>query len=241
MLRLLCLLCPTILVAQSPRSFDVATVKPSDALKNAGLASGWSISAAKNGLKIIGTVQTFLKYAYGPPDGYAYASQDLQLSGGPAWLDRDVYEIDGKADREVTAAELRQMLQSLLIERFKLAAHSEERVLPVYSMVLAKGGPKLQRGDENLRGFSIGKTFLRGTTDIGEFAGHLTSALHRTVIDNTGLQGIWKFDLTWAPDDVTTGPSIFTAIQEQLGLKLESAKGPVQVLVIDSAEKPSDN
>jgi uncharacterized protein (TIGR03435 family) len=241
MIKLAIGLCPLILLAQTAPSFDVATVKPSDALKNAGMASGWSISVSHNGLKIIGNLQTFIKYAYGPADGYAYASQDLQLSGGPAWLDRDIYEIDGKASRKVTAGELKQMLQSLLAERFKLIVHPETRVLPVYSMAPAKGGPKLQRGDESLRSFSNGPTFLRGTTDSSVFAHHLTSALHRTVIDNTGLQGVWKFDLTWAADDVTTGPSIFTAIQEQLGLKLESAKAPVQVLIVDRAEKPSGN
>ncbi|HXE65083.1 MAG TPA: TIGR03435 family protein [Bryobacteraceae bacterium] len=242
MRKLAIALCPAILLAQTAPSFDVATVKPSDALKNAGLASGWSISASHNGLKIIGTLQTFIRYSYGAQDGYAYGGQDLRISGGPPWLDRDMWEIDAKADRQVTAGELKRMLQSLLTERFKLAVHPETRELPVYSMVPAKGGPKLQRGDDHLRGsFSISGTFLRGTIDSGAFAAHLTSTLHRPVIDNTGLQGIWKFDLTWAPDDVTTGPSIFTAIQEQLGLKLESAKGPVQVLVIDRAEMPSGN
>jgi uncharacterized protein (TIGR03435 family) len=233
MLKILFLLCPAILFAQTGPSFDVATVKPSDALKNAGVASGWSISASHNGLKIMGTLQTFIKYAYN--------IEDVQISGGPPWLDRDMYDINAKAARRVPVAELKRMLQSLLIERFKLTVHFETRELPVFSMVLAKGGPKLQRSDGTVRGFSSGGTFLRGAIDSGGLATHLTSTLHRTVIDNTGLQGVWKFNLTWVPDDVTTGPSIFTAIQEQLGLKLESAKGPVQVLIVDHAEKPSDN
>ncbi len=234
MMKLAIALCPAILLAQGIPSFDVATVKPSNALKNAGMTSGWSISAAQNGLKIMGTLQTFIKYAYGV--------EDVQLSGGPLWLDRDMYEINAKSERQATVEELKRMLQSLLIERFRLAVHPEIRELPVYSMVLAKGGSRLRRGDDNLRGsFSIGSTFLRGTIDSAAFASHLTSTLHRTVIDNTGLQGIWQFDLTWAADNDTTGPSIFTAIQEQLGLKLEAAKGPVQVFVIDRAEKPSDN
>jgi uncharacterized protein (TIGR03435 family) len=234
MLKILLLLCPAILFAQAGPSFEVATVKSSDALKNAGVASGWSISASHNGLKIMGTLRTFIKYAY--------AVEDVQVSGGPPWLDRDMYEINAKAERQVTVEELKRMLQSLLLERFQLAVHPETRELPVYSMVLAKGGSKLQRGDDNLRGsFSMGGTLLRGTLDSAAFAAHLTSALHRTVIDNTGLEGTWQFNLTWAADDAATGPSIFTAIQEQLGLKLESSKGPVQVLVIDRAQKPSDN
>lgn len=233
MLKLLCVLCPAILFAQSGPSFDVATIKPSDALKNAGMSSGWSISQSRDGLKIIGALQTFIKYAW--------SVEDVQISGGPPWLARDFYEINGKAGRQVAVEELKRMLQSLLIERFRLAVHPETRELPVYSMVLAKGGARMERGDESLPNSSSGATFLRGTMDSAALAAHLTSALHRTVIDNTALDGVWKFDLKWAADDVTTGPSLFTAIQEQLGLKLESSKGPVQVLVIDSAEKPSDN
>jgi len=233
MLKLLSLLCPAILLAQSGPSFDVATIKPSDALKNAGYASGWSIAQSNDGLKIMGTLRTFIKYAY--------SIEDVQISGGPSWLDRDFYEINGKAGRQVAVEEAKRMLQSLLVSRFRLTVHPETRELPVFSMVLAKGGSKLQRGDETLRSSSSGATFLRGTMDSRAWAKALTPILHRTVIDNTGLEGVWKFDLTWAADDNTAGPSLFTAIQEQLGLKLESAKGPVQVLVIDGAEKPSDN
>ncbi|HEU5020611.1 MAG TPA: TIGR03435 family protein, partial [Bryobacteraceae bacterium] len=186
-----------------------------------------------NGLRIAGTLRMFVKYAYD--------LEDPQLSGGPAWLDRDIYAINARANRRVAAGELKQMLQSLLTDRFRLTVHRETRELPVYLLVLAKSGSKLDRGDENLRAVSSGPTLLRGTMDSARIARQLTLMLHRTVIDKTGLQGVWKFDLTWAPDDVTTGPSLFTAIQEQLGLKLESGKGPVQVLVIDRAEKPSDN
>ncbi|HEY4085760.1 MAG TPA: TIGR03435 family protein [Bryobacteraceae bacterium] len=233
MMKLAIALCPAILLAQSAASFDVATVKPSDALKNAGFASGWSIVESNDGLKITGNLQTFIKYAY--------SIDDVQISGGPPWLDRDFYEINGKAARQITVEERKQMLQSLLSDRFQLAVHRETRELPLYSMVLAKGGAKLQRGDAATRSSSSGATFLRGTMDSGAWAAALTSTLHRTVIDNTALQGIWKFDLTWAADDNTAGPSLFTALQEQPGLKMESTKGPVQVLVIDHAEKPSNN
>jgi uncharacterized protein (TIGR03435 family) len=234
MKKLAFMLCPAILFAQAGPSFEAATIKPSDALKNADMTSGWSISPSREGLKIMGSLQTFIKYAWG--------IEDVQIAAGPAWLDRDIYEINARSERQATVEELKRMLQSLLLDRFKLAVHPETRELPVFSMAPAKGGSKLQRGDENLRGsFSSGATFLRGTMDSEALAAHLTSTLHRPVIDNTGLRGIWKIDLTWAPDNVTTGPSLFTAIQEQLGLKLESAKGPVQVLVIDSAGKPSDN
>ena len=133
------------------------------------------------------------------------------------------------------------MLQTLLADRFALAIHRETRQLPVYSLVIAKSGSKLQQGDAASPNFSTGTTSLRGTMDTAALAGHLTATLERTVIDNTGLKGTWEFSLTWVPEDQTDGPSIFTAVQEQIGLRLESTKGPVQVLVIDSAERPSEN
>jgi uncharacterized protein (TIGR03435 family) len=234
MRKLLIVLCPAILLAQSGPSFDVATVKPSDAVKNAGMTSGWSISSSQNGLKIMGSLQTFIKYAYGV--------EDVQISGGPPWLDRDIWEMNAKAAHQVKVDDLKKMMQSLLADRFKLAVHPETRELPVFSLVLAKSGSRLAAGDESKRGsFSYGGTFLRGTMDSASLASRLTSTLHRTVVDNTGLHGVWEINLTWAPDDAAAGPSLFTAIQEQLGLRLESAKGPVQVLIVDRAEKPSDN
>jgi uncharacterized protein (TIGR03435 family) len=219
--------------AANQLSFDVASIKPSDALKSAGVASGWSFSYTPTGLKTIGSLQTFIKKAYDV--------EDNQISGGPAWLDRDIYEIDAKASAPVSLDDLKRMLQSLLADRFQLAMHRETRQLTVYSLVLAKGGSKLQKPDDAGNGFSSGANFLRGTMETAALAGHLTSTLGRTVVDNTGLKGSWKFSLTWTADDGTTGPSIFTAIQEQLGLRLVSTKGLVSVLVIDRAAQPSDN
>ena len=108
-------------------------------------------------------------------------------------------------------------------------------------MVVAKGGSKLRAADGEGISFSSGANFLRGTMDTAALAGHLTSTLGRTVIDNTGLPGPWKFSLTWTSDEGTTDPSIFTAVQEQLGLRLESTKGPVSVLVVDHAALPTSN
>ncbi len=232
MKTLLLLFLPAMLFAEP--SFEVATIKPSEALKSAGMTSGWSVSPSRNGLKIMGSLQTFIKYAYGV--------EDVQISGGPAWLDRDMYEINAKAATQVRTEDLRLMLRSLLAERFQLLIHNETRQLPVYSLIVAKGGSKLQQGDDNLNGsFSTGPTFLRGTMDSGALATHLTSTLGRTVIDNTGLNGIWKLDLTWPPEDGAPTAAIFTAIQDQLGLKLEATRGPVRVLVIDRAAQPSEN
>ena len=218
------------LFAQRP-SFEVATIKPNDPVKNPGGGAGWSNS--KSGLKAFGSLHALIKQAYGV--------EDTQISGGPNWLTHDMFEINAKPSAPASADELRLMLQTLLSERFKLTLHRETRQLPVYSLVLTKSGSKLQPADGDVRGVSSGPALLRGTMDTAAIARNLTSTLGRTVIDNTGLKGSYKFAMTWAADDQSAGPSLFTVIQEQLGLKLESTKGPVEVLVIDHAEPPSEN
>lgn len=219
-----------VLAAQN-LSFEAATVKPNDPARNAGVT--WGFSYTGNSLRLVGTLQALIRYAYNV--------EDPQISGGAPWIDHDIYEINGKTAGKATPAQLKQMLQSLLADRFRLTIHRETRQLPVYSLIVAKGGSKLHSLDDGSTGFSNGATFLRGTMEMPTLAAHLTQALHRTVIDNTGLKGNWKFDLHWAAEDSTSEASIFTAIQEQLGLKLESTKGPVSVIVIDRAEKPSEN
>ena len=170
------------------------------------------------------------------------------------------------------------MLQVLLVDRFKLAVHRETKELPIYSLVVAKGGSKLHEakpGDTYPNGIKgpdgrpvpRGSHFMRmgrgeltaqgiGMDDIAHL---LTRQTGRTVVDNTGLKGNYDFTLHWTPDQIAptpngpgsggpdsstsseSGPSIFTAIQEQLGLKLESQKGPVEILVVDHVERPSEN
>ncbi len=212
-------------------SFEAATVKPNDPAKNQGAT--WGFSYTGNSLRLIGTLQALIRYAYDV--------EDPQITGGPPWIDRDIYEINAKSSTTAAPAQLKQMLQSLLAERFQLAIHRETRQLTIYSLVVAKGGSKLHPPDDGVTSASWGATSLRGAMDMTSFAAHLTSSLHRTVVDHTGLAGNWKLDMHWAAEDSTTEASLFTAIQEQLGLKLESTKGPVPVLVIDRAEKPSEN
>jgi uncharacterized protein (TIGR03435 family) len=214
-------------------SFEVATIKLYDLSKNVGATAYASWKPSTAGLETIGSLHTFIKQGYGV--------EDVQISGGPNWIDGSLFEIHAKASAPVNQAQLKLMLQTLLAERFKLVIRTEIRQLPVYSLVPAKNGSNLQKADRSI-GWSSGRTLLRGTADMAQFTSALTSTLGRPVIDNTGLKGFYKIDLTWAPDDPTAdGPSIFTAIQEQLGLKLESTRGPVQVLVIEHAEKPSEN
>lgn len=212
-------------------SFEAATVKPNDPARNPGVTWGYSMNG--NSLRLVGSLQALIRYGYDV--------EDTQIFDGPAWKDREIFEVNGKTATKATSAQLKEMLQSLLGDRFHLMIHSETRQLPIYSLVVAKGGSKLHPPDDTGTGFSNGAIFLRGTMDMPTLAAHLTSSLHRTVVDNTGLKGNWKFDLHWAADESTSDASLFTVIQEQLGLRLESTKGPVPVIVIDRAEKPSEN
>ena len=173
------------------------------------------------------------------------------------------------------------MMQSLLAERFKLAAHTETRQLPIYTLMLAKAdgrpGPQLRPSTtdcEALRGQGRGRgsappgpgerppcgmamgpgRLISGSTPLSQLIAALSQAVRRVVIDRTNLKGNFDIDLIWTPDQMPAGwpppgvnvpaidpngPSIFTALQEQLGLKLESQTGPVDVLVIDHVEQPT--
>jgi uncharacterized protein (TIGR03435 family) len=204
----------------------------------------------------------------------AYGIPQPRILGGPKWLDSQRFDIQAKMEsaaaqrlnalsRDQRRAEMQAMFQQLLADRFKLAVHWETRELPVYALVVAKGGPILHES-KNAPGESgtsagTGQLSAKGFT-LTEFAETLTqelsSELGRVVIDKTGIQGRYDLALKWTPEsgmDAATsgangspspsdaGPSIFTAFKEQVGLKLESARGPVKVLVIDHVEMPTEN
>ncbi len=223
----------------------------------------------------------------------AYAIQDFQMAGGPSWIDSERYDIEAKpessavmppvGDGEALMEQQRLRIQALLADRFRLAIHRESKELPMYALVVAKGGPKVQPAaavPDSLgppgpagpkgpmfkgRGMRMGRGELTAqSAPMSQLAESLSVQIGRTVVDRTGLTGVYDFTLKWTPDenqpqmfpgpregsgpppDRTTtadnsGPSIFTAIQEQLGLKLESQKGPVPIVVIDRIEKPSEN
>jgi uncharacterized protein (TIGR03435 family) len=201
---------------------------------------------------------------------FAFGLPETRILGGPEWLNTLKFDVEAKADssvderlRGLSSSEgklLKQkMVQALLADRFKLVHHEETRELPVYALVVAKGGPKLQEAKS--QGTTIdawnGKIEVQGGSNSVELlAEELAKKVGRVVLDKTGIQGRYDITLTWTPDDAAgsgfsgaggnssasdAGPSIFTAIQEQLGLKLESQKGPVQVLIIDSIAMPSEN
>jgi uncharacterized protein (TIGR03435 family) len=199
--------------------------------------------------------------------GVAYSVKPFQIFGGPSWIGRDQYSIDAEGtakekgsilslyltprQRESEEGNLR--LQSLLAERFQLRTHRETKEQEVYSLVIGKNGPKFRESkfddraaEKGLLGLKMNPNELTGTkVSIHYLVEELSRRLSRNVIDQTGLDGEYNFDLRWAPDgdgdSLPDGPSIFTALQEQLGLKLESSKAPVDVLVIDHVEKPSAN
>lgn len=194
---------------------------------------------------------------------FAYAVPDSQILGGPTWLDSIMFDIDAKSDPTVDAQlralpteqarhQKQLMVQALLVDRFQLKVHQETRQLPVYALVIAKDGPKFKPSQINGTTIDTGRARLHiaGSDEtMSIFARELAQVLGRVVVNQTGLSGRFDLTLRWTPDDAAASassspdipPDIFTAIQEQLGLKLESTKGPVPVLVIDSIEKPSPN
>ncbi len=186
----------------------------------------------------------------------AYDIRYDQISGGPSWADSDHYDIDAKAAEgeggPLTEAQARQMMQSLLADRFQLRVHRETQEAPVYELVVGKNGPKMKPvaadapGNSHVMGNDKGLHMERSHGVMQELADQLSLTAGRPVLDRTGLTGAYAYKLDWypanriPPPDLDT-PSMFTALQEQLGLRLESAKGPVEKLVIDHAERPSEN
>jgi uncharacterized protein (TIGR03435 family) len=238
-----------------PLSYEVVSVKPFDAGTANGMTMSWR--STKDGFNASGvTLEGLMISAYG------LLTTD-QIEGLPSWADSAQFAVEAKMD-ESTAAALQklalpdrihaqdQMIQSLLADRFALKAHHESRERPVYDLVVARSGSKLQETPAGVSGgYSMGNGQLTGhgiTLDSLKFS--LTNVVGRVIVDETGLTGRYDMTLNWTSDDEAgtpgagdsaTGPSIFTALEEQLGLKLVSAKGPVDTIVIDHVEKPSQN
>ena len=182
----------------------------------------------------------------------AYAVGPNQIFGGPDWLDADRFEITAKAEQPVGDQILMTMLQGLLAERFKLALHREAKPIEAYVLEVAKNGPKLEKGDGQGARTSNGRGDIVATNaTMDRFAEILSRQTDLPVVNQTGLEGVFNLKLQWTPENARLatpadgagidGPSIFTAIQEQLGLRLHAQKVPVEVLVIDHVEKPSEN
>ncbi len=183
---------------------------------------------------------------------YAYGLHPRQVTGGPGWIETDKYDLAGIPDQlgTPTPAEVKVMVQGLLAERFGLAFHRERKELNVFTLTLAKTGLKLTpsegSGNTSLLFRALGKLVSKNAT-MADFAGVMqANALDRPMLDRTGLSGKFDFTLEWLPDETHPDendlrPGLFTAIQDQLGLKLEAIRAMVDVFVIDHVGRPSDN
>jgi len=234
------------MAAEATPGFMVAAIRPSDPT-DPNAANGWAFESEGHRISCKrATVSDILSIAYGV--------QVRQIAGGPAWLSKDRYDINGVPDVPgvPNVTQLRGMYQKLLAERFHLELHREMREMPIYAITVAKGGPHLKTADPN-------ETYNAGNSGDGgqrimkftnmsmkDLAKNLDLLEDRPVTDQTGLQGQYDFTLKWTYDisaEAAPGaaPSLFTAMREQLGLKMDAMKGPAEVVVIDRVERPSEN
>jgi uncharacterized protein (TIGR03435 family) len=244
---------PKMMPSDADPAFEVATIKPS------------MPGRPGKGFMTRGTEVSTVNTSVADLMVFAYGVHPRQISGGPGWVETDKYDIQGKPEGGLpNNKQFRLMLQKLLDDRFQLKFHHDKKELTVYALTVGKNGPKLTKNDSgganpSLFFQGLGNLPARNAT-MEEFAGVMQSAvLDRPVVDQTGLQGRFDFQLRWTPDETQfaalrppgapppppqgteTFPDLFTAIQQQLGLKLESTKAQTDVLVIDKIERPSEN
>jgi uncharacterized protein (TIGR03435 family) len=227
-------------VAQKPQSFEVASIHPVTApIRNTSfdMFEGGRLRVSSV------TVYSLIKAAW--------LIQSSQVAGGPDWLNVDRYDIDAKSGTpgRIGKEALKELLQSLLADRFALRVHWETREQPAYALMTGKNGAKLTENHDaafttlnSSHGF--GNVRVYGTkVTMTQLAGYIGDEIGRIVVDKTDLSGGYDLTLEWDPEPSadSSRPSIFAALQEQLGLRLESRKAPVQVLVVDSVQKASEN
>jgi len=245
-------------LAQDGPKFEVASIKPSDPNYQGSMMR----TTAGGRVEMRGfTLKDMIINAW--------QVRDFQVVGGPNWIDSDRFDLEAKPDRPTRPREMSAMLRALLEDRCKLVVREETKEAPIYELVLArrdgKLGPEMKettcqvydkdhpqpsptpgQPPRGCGGMSTrsGQMMVSGMP-IVNLGMYLSGMLDREVVDRTGLTGRYDFTLKWTPEnrraDDNAGPSIFTALQEQLGLKLESAKGPVEMLIVEHAEKPSEN
>jgi uncharacterized protein (TIGR03435 family) len=232
-------LCALDLWAQRPNTFEVASIRRNlsgDPNTNFGITGG-------KFTMINGSLKTLIRNAYD--------IQAFQLAGEPSWIDSERYDITAATGSSETIGEeqFALLLRSLIADRFGLQVHWETREGSVYALTIDKGGPKFNKsvneGKPNINTRKgSGKGQMIGTREsISILAGNLGNQLGRIVLDKTELTGAYDWMLEWSLDPAieSTEPSLFTAVREQLGLKLTAQKGPIPMLVIDSAQRPSGN
>ncbi|HUI81395.1 MAG TPA: TIGR03435 family protein [Bryobacteraceae bacterium] len=251
MLKVIFLICISLVCLRGADavSFDVASIRP-----HAPDDIRFRVAMPSNGrFTATGAVAKLLLML-------AYDVQETQLTGGPSWFATEKWDIEARSDDRIqhSAEETRRMLQSMLTERFALRIHRETEQRPVYGLTVAKGGPKFQaREQDGVTNVHItGNSIRMEAGELARMAQVLATALGRPVIDRTALSGRYDLSLQWddAPIreggvpglDVPAAPgndhgSIFSAIQDQLGLRLEAQQAPVEVIIVDRMERPSPN
>jgi uncharacterized protein (TIGR03435 family) len=200
----------------------------------------------------------------------AYGVKAFQVTGGPNWIDATTYEIVAKLEnprvplpeklttheRSVSEDERLQLaLQTLLSERFQLKFHRDTKQMSAYALTVSKSGFKLKAAPKtndcgtSSTGNGASRRFTATCIDMAAFASFLARQMRLPVFDQTSVQGVYSFTMEWTPDDLKTAdpadqdglPSLFTVLDKQLGLKLDPKKAPVEIIVVDSAERPSEN
>ena len=236
-------------------AFEVASIKPNNSGATNSSTSGRAGSFTASNV----TARQLIVYAY--------RLRPFQLAGGPGWIGSERFDIQARPP-EIAKPDNPAMTRTLLRDRFKLAAHTETRQEQIYALVLARPdgrlGPQLKASTQNCAAAQPGAASPCGTnTSVNDTVGRMTGTgqsmealvnalggfgLSRMVLDRTGLKGQFDFELRWTPDNLRAGagqaqandaPSIFAALQEQLGLRLDSQRGPVEFLVVDSIERPT--
>jgi bla regulator protein blaR1 len=239
-------------MAQTPPpgpAFEVVSIRPSQPADYAYFRPAPDgFTAAKTTVKLL--IET------------AYSLQEYQITGGPSWIGTDEFDFAAKAGHTITSPELISMVRTMLADRFKLAMHTDAKKLPGYTLVIAKGGSKLRPATgTKAEGKRTGTRIEARHLGFSSLVGMLSVIVGQPVVDKTGLEGPFDFTLEWSKDGIPAtpgpvapgpagddanappaqGPSIFTAVQEQLGLKLEPLPGAADLYLIDRVERPTEN
>ncbi len=218
----------------TPR-FEVAAIKPANEVRPGG-----GIVTRHGRVTIV--AETLKRCIMG-----AYGLGPNQIAGGPAWLDSDRFQIVAKSERDQDGDKaLMAMLRTLLAERFNLIVHREMRTVAALVLETARNGPKLEKAENGEASTNNGRGLIEARAiTMSRFAEVLSRQTDLPVVDNTGLKGAFNLKLEWRPESANAAtdsrPSLFDALPQQLGLRLESRKLPVETLVIDRAERPSEN
>jgi uncharacterized protein (TIGR03435 family) len=231
------------MAADAHPSFAVATIKPHDP------------DSRHQGFNAVGDRFTILNQGVIGIMMFAYSLNQHQLVGLPEWAGTAHYDIEGTVDTpgEPNLHQQQEMLQKILAERFQLKFHKDKRELSVYAIQVAKGGPRLTaaanpdaEADQEGEGHGTEMTQIYTSASMADFVMGMQFFLDRPIVNQTGLAGRYDFKLRYTYDaadntDPNAPPGLFTAVQEQLGLKFEPVKAPVDVYVIDQVAKPSAN